>query len=179
MKIEKTNFFPVEIHSFFVEKQTCEEILKIVKEEKDNWSKNLLNVKAKTSGWDGLRFPIIKNISNFCCETVLPKIHSLNNWSCEEAWVNVYEKGDYTEVHNHASKKYSAILIVKSKCNALVFKNIANMYSLCNFKKEHQDEKILEKDGLFIFFPSWLFHYVEKCTDERITVAFNFYNEEF
>ena len=58
MKIEKTNFFPVEIHNFFVEKQTCEDILKIVDDEKDNWNNNLLNVKAKTSGWNGLIFVV-------------------------------------------------------------------------------------------------------------------------
>ena len=177
--LNKVNFFPVEVYSVTVEKHTCDEIVKIVEEEKNNWDKDLLNVKAKTSGWNGLRFPIIKEISNFSCKEILPKIYSTGEWKCEEAWINYYQEGDYTHVHNHASKTYSAVLIAKTKCNALVFENIANIYSLGNYKKIHNNEKINEQDGLFIFFPSWLFHSVEKCTDERITVAFNFYNEDY
>ena len=179
LTLNKQIIFPVEIYSIILEKNIFDQVIQIVEKEKDSWNKNLLNVKAKTSGWDGLRFAEIRQIADFCCTKILPKIHSESDWKCEEAWINYYNKGDFANIHNHAAKSYSAIFIAKSESSSLVFKNIANIYGYGNYKTPHKDEKINEQDGLLILFPSWVLHEVEECTGERITVALNFYNETY
>ncbi len=40
----------------------CDTIIDIVENDKDTWSKNLVNVNALTTGWDGLRYPILRKL---------------------------------------------------------------------------------------------------------------------
>jgi hypothetical protein len=179
LNIQKTTWFPTEVYSCVIDKSICDEIKKIVEIEKNNWKKGLLNVKAKTSGWNGLRYPVVKSISDLACSSILPSIFKKEKWKCREAWINFYQKGDSTDIHNHYNSDYCAILLVQSDSNKLIFKNIHNMLSLPKEFEAGKDERINEQDGLFIFFPSWVYHQVEECIGERITVAFNFYNEDY
>ena len=72
------------------------------------------------------------------------------------------------------------ILITKTNEESLKFYSPNYIH---NYKKPFEQinsiEKIKEKKGLFIFFPSCLFHSVDVCKDDRISVAFNFLNQEF
>lgn len=48
------------------------------------------------------------------------------------------------------------------------------MLSMGKTSLNYEDQIINEKEGMFIFFPSWLFHGVNVCKSDRTTVAFNF-----
>ena len=46
------------------------------------------------------------------------------------------------------------------------------------FENEKYAELITEREGLFILFPSYLLHEVYECRSNRISVAFNFENND-
>ena len=51
------------------------------------------------------------------------------------------------------------------------------MHSEKPFETDNLIEKINEKKGLFIFFPSYIYHSVSRCEKDRVSVAFNFVNQ--
>jgi len=182
IEIQRNSWFETDIFSFFMDEKYCDQINDIVEKEKSSWKKGLQNVKAKTSGWNGLRFPVIQEISNFLTKKILPSIGEAknfqrNNWETMEAWINYYQKGDSTEPHHHFFSAYCAILITKTNESKLKFINPLEMHGYYkSFYDKKRDEKINEKKGLCILFPSYAFHAVEQCSDDRISVAFNFDN---
>jgi uncharacterized protein (TIGR02466 family) len=109
------------------------------------------------------------------------------NLSCDEFWANVYFKGSYQEVHDHAftGRPLSAIYILeideKQTGGELVFDysnyNIIK-YSGLNTFKEYSMQHFIPKlePGMLIIFPSWLNHYVLPLTSDtrRVTLAANF-----
>ena len=177
--VTKEDLFPTSIFHTKINEDILLDIKKIVEREKQNWKKGLHNIKAKTSGWEGLKYPPVREIANLCCETILPSISKESGWgcdmwSCQEAWINVYEKGDYADYHTHFGTDYCCVLIIQSGESNLKFhdpKEVTSMYKFFEIK----EEKILnEEEGILLFFPSWLGHSVTKCKKERITAAFNF-----
>jgi uncharacterized protein (TIGR02466 family) len=177
--IEKENWFPTNIFYTKINKDITLNIKNIVEKEKESWVNGLKNVRAKTSGFDGLRYPELEEIANFCCSKVLPNISKefqwkVDNWHCEEAWINLYQKGDSTNSHVHFTSDYSAILIVEPGESNLKFHDPKAINSMYKFFEDVTDRTINEEEGTFIFFPSWLYHSVTECKKERITTAFNF-----
>jgi len=139
----------------------------------------------KTTGWNCLgKYKEVDEINLLITQTLLPKIGEsqnwkYNNWETIEAWINFYEKGDFTQLHTHSHCDYCAILILKPEEGNLLFHNYRNIRGLSKNFEELVDEKINEKKGTLIFFPSDLYHSVSKCQLDRISVAFNFANEAF
>ena len=181
MEIKPVNFFPTEVYFTEVKDSLCDEIIKLVNKEKTNWKKNLANVEAITSGWDGLRYPIIKEIAEYASNSILKSIGlnknwKYNNWNCREAWINIYQKNDKSNSHSHFFNDYCAILIVQPSEGNLFFTDPKDVHSFTRPFENKNIEKINEQKGMFIFFPSTLFHAVSSCQNERITVAFNFEN---
>lgn len=182
LTLNKVSLFPTNIFECNIDYDYCDRIIDLVDKEKDSWKKDLKNVKALTTGWDGLRYPILQEIGNFACSKILPSIGedqqwAYSNWETKEAWVNFYKEKDYTKTHNHFFADFCAVLIVKEGNGNLNFCNIKDMIGAKrNFESEIH-EKINEKKGSFIFFPSWLNHYVSNVKEDRITVAFNFKND--
>lgn len=181
LNIHKNNFFPINIFSCKIDESYCDEIEALVEKENSSFEKNLKNVRAKTSGWNGNRYPILKEISEFFCSKVLPSIGEtlnwqFNNWKPVESWINLYEKGDYTRLHHHHPNDYCAILIVKPGKGNLRFYD-PNYFSTIRRAFEPEIvETINEEKGTVLFFPSFLFHDVTDIQEKRITVAFNFQN---
>ena len=183
IKIQREDIFPTELFYTYLDESLVKEIQYLADREEENWKKDLDNVKAKTSGWNGLRYEIIRNISSFASDKVLPEISkNLNthysNWSCWEAWINYYQQDDKSLPHAHFFVDYCAVLIVKAGDGNLNF--IEPKYTLGATREweDHQIHKINERNGKFIFFPAWMHHYVEACKEKRITVAFNFMNNK-
>jgi hypothetical protein len=182
LQINKTSWFPTEVYDCDIEHHYCDQILKIVSEDKDRWNKNLKNVQALTSGWEGLRYPVLTEISDFITNKILPIIgqHNnwhYNNWKTVSAWINFYTPGDKALPHNHANDHYSAILIVKPSTGNLIFEDPKQIHTLYPPFEKHLGQRINENKGKLILFPSYLYHYVSECDDERVSVAFNFSNE--
>lgn len=181
LNIQKNNFFPINVFHCKIDESYCDEVEAVVARDKESFKKNLRNVRAKTSGWDGYRIPVIREMSHFFCDKILPSIGESmkwewNNWQPKETWINLYEKGDFTKLHHHHPVDYAAILIVKPGKGNLRFYD-PNFFSIVRRPFEPETiETINEERGMAIFFPSFLFHDVSNVQEERITVAFNFFN---
>jgi len=93
------------------------------------------------------------------------------------AWINLYEKGDFTKLHNHAFVDFSAVLILKPGEDSLLFHDNRNVQRFLKGFESYADQKINEKKGTLILFPSHLYHSVSECKIERISIAFNFRND--
>ena len=82
---------------------------------------------------------------------------------CGTFWANVYEKGDYAQLHDHKPSAFSFAYFVKSKWydSPLVFGD--------------SGKRIRPKEGTFVAFPSYLKHSVPKhrYKDTRITLSGN------
>jgi len=180
IELQRTPWFTTEVFSFFVDEHYCDAVNDIVAKDSDDWQSGLKNVKAKTSNWDGLRYPVIKELANFASEKVLPSIGETknfkhNNWITREAWINFYEKDNQAIPHHHFFSDFCGILITKTKESNLKFISPLMVHGYFKeFMNADSIQRINEKKGLFIFFPSYLFHQVEECKEERISVAFNF-----
>jgi len=183
LEISKINWFPTEVYSCVLDEEYYLPINNLVEEEKNNWNKNLSNVQAKTSGWDGLKYKPVQDLSDFAINKILPSIGELskwknNNWITRQAWINFYQKGDTTKMHNHFFVDFCAVLITKTTESSLRFVNplAVHSYYKTRFETQNFSEIVSERNGLFIFFPSYLMHEVIECQSDRISVAFNFEN---
>lgn len=110
------------------------------------------------------------------------------NVHSDEYWANIYFKGDFQEIHDHAfpGRSLSAIYIMEvpenQKGGELVFE--CQNFDLVKFsglnrlfdKWQYQHIMPVLSPGNLILFPSWLNHYVLPLhSDERrITLAANF-----
>ena len=183
LEINKTSWFSTDVFSTVLDKVYCDEINSIVEKDHDQWEKNLANIKAKTSGWEGLRYPIVQEVADFACNKLLPFIGEVkkwkyNNWVTAEAWINFYQKGDLANLHNHFFAHYCGVFITKTNTSTLRFETPLQKHGYYKkFETVDYGELITEKEGLFILFPSYLFHEVSECQSDRISVAFNFMNK--
>jgi len=183
LKFNKVSLFPIHIFETVLDEKLCDVLIDLVEKEKHYWKKNLANVKALTTGWDGLkRYPILQEISEFACLKILPSIGedqkwSYNNWRATQAWINFYQEKDSALPHCHYYSDFCAILIVKEGKGNLNFCNTIDGFQLKKPFELETVERINEKKGSFIFFPAWLNHYVSDVEKDRITVAFNFAND--
>jgi uncharacterized protein (TIGR02466 family) len=124
-------------------------------------------------------------------ETVTSHVKNFNtimesnyNYTCSDAWVNSYKKGDYQEWHNHINSTYSAVLYLKhsegsapihfqSPSEPLNMLSIKDIEKINSFNMHEMHIKPVENS--LIIFRSYLKHMVPvNNTDERITIAFNF-----
>ena len=140
-----------------------EGITDFVYQEKKNWKKDLNNVKALSSGFDP-DYDFLHDIGDYCCKNVLPQATNFPHWQKSCWWINLYEKGHYTNPHNHNPEEYSMIMIVKPALEK---------YCL-NFHTEFSTYKIQERQGLCLLFESSLKHSVDPVGSDRITIAMDF-----
>ena len=83
---------------------------------------------------------------------------------CKNFWANLYEKGDYAQIHCHKPYDFSFAYFVKSNWyySPLVFSDSGKL--------------VRPKEGRFVAFPAFLKHHVptHRYTDTRITLSGNF-----
>tara|TARA_Y100001970_G_scaffold281045_1_gene391039 strand:- start:488 stop:1066 length:579 start_codon:yes stop_codon:yes gene_type:complete len=94
--------------------------------------------------------------------------HDLLGYEKNEFWFNLSEKGQSTRIHNHKEQSnISGVFYLQ------VPKNSPNLF----FKDEKDTIEIQVKEGMVVFFPSKLDHYVpeNKNDSTRISIAFNCY----
>lgn len=179
----ETNFwFADKIFNTKIEDSFCDLILKKIYQDKDKWKKGLRNINAFTTGFDGLKkYQELVEISTLISGTLLPKIGKsfnwqYNNWKPASAWVNFYEKGDSASIHNHTGSDFCGILILKPGEGDLLFHDCKFIEGKTKRFEQIEDQRIKEKKGTLILFPSYLYHSVNECRNDRITIAFNFLN---
>ena len=85
-----------------------------------------------------------------------------------ECWGSIYNKGDFTQTHDHWPQLWSWVYNVECcfKCSPLVFPNSAST------------PPIWPEEGTMILFPAWVLHSVpsQPCNHERVIVAGNIMN---
>ena len=121
---------------------------------------------------------VMDSVREYCREI---KVNT-NEIYPEEAWFNLYKKGDYQEYHNHNPHFLSAIYYLKTpKVGSKLFmKSPLNDMIAPNYLKRNIDntsrQVIQPEDGLFLIFRSHIEHCVEKHTNDepRISLAYNF-----
>ncbi len=183
-EINKVGWFPTDVFYLKIDEKFCNKIEEKVLLDKQNWSKGLENVNALTSGWDGLeKYSELQEISNFICQNILIKIGEsqnwkYNNWSIREAWINFYKKEDFAEIHTHGSADFCGVLIILPGNGNLKFSRTEAVEQKTKKFMNIYDEKINEEKGTLILFPSYLYHQVENCAGDRISIAMNFINNE-
>lgn len=183
--IYPVDWFPINVFHTKVDDEICDKLIEKVMIDKDTWKKGLKNVHAKTTGWNCLgKYKELDEINFLITQTLLPKIGEsqnwkYNNWSTREAWINFYEKGDFAQIHCHGGSDFCAVLILKPGEGNLLFHRRQHIESESRPFEQVTDERINEKKGTLIFFPSYLYHSVTESKSDRVSVAFNFTNEAF
>jgi len=147
---------------FFIPEKDCDIIEEFIHLEKDNWQKDLNNVKALTSGFNP-DYGFIHDTGRFICKDILPKITNHMKWKKSCWWVNFYKKGNYTDYHIHLPEEMSCIIIVKETKNDCLY-----------FYQNQESFLIKEQRGLGLLFPSSVPHSVSKVDSDRITIAIDF-----
>lgn len=105
-----------------------------------------------------------------------------DEYFCESAWINVYQKGNFQEPHTHPTIRYSAVYFPKAPegSGAIVFQRpyidqFASVNVESNFINSNNLSVIPEENSLIVF-PSSLTHFVlpGDISEDRISIAFNF-----
>lgn len=181
--IKKENWFPTNVFHLQINEDFCDTLEKKVLVDKDKWKKNLANVKALTSGWDGLKeYEELRSLCDYICQSILTEIGKnenwkYNNWITNDAWINFYQKNDLTKLHTHGFADFCGVLIIKPGNGNLCFSKTELVESKTRPFEFVEDQQINEKKGSLILFPSWLYHSVSNCENDRITASFNFSNQ--
>ena len=101
-------------------------------------------------------------------------------------WININEKNDHNEAHDHPKAFYSAVYYVKARENQGKLKFLHPIAFYSNYAMMNNVEEFTffnsvmfehtPMTGDLVFFPSYLTHFVESnnTDEERISIAFNF-----
>ena len=180
--------FPIPIYQDFID----EENFKVIREDTYNFitqNNNLFKpiwfCPTKTTQ----HYPKSKNIQSNVLENQIKnhvenylKVWDFNtsfNLKISETWVNLSQKGDYQEEHNHGSYLFSGVLYIKTTkssgdfqlSNPLPSENIL-LHNSNTFPKYFS---IRPQNSMIILFPGWFNHRVlsNQSDGDRISISFN------
>ncbi len=146
--------------SLSISKELINDIKKEILLSKQNWKKDLNNVKALTSGFnpDYIFFDFLKKkISKKLLQSTKIKFKA----SCW--WANYYEVGQHANLHHHEPEQISSIIFIQTdESNPLYFDLNPGFLN------------VKEEEGLIILFDSKLSHVVKPCKKPRISLAIDF-----
>ena len=101
-----------------------------------------------------------------------------------EGWLNLYEKGDYQEYHEHNPSILSAVYFVNESNSSLCFNSPYMDQHIIKYQNDklNTHESIWYKSipGRCVVFRSYLLHCVSKHMDDnpRFSFAYNFFKNE-
>lgn len=136
--------------------------------------------------------PLFKNLLDTVADHVTEFSHSFGidtyKASCNGAWFNIAENGNFQEFHMHAMSHFSAVYYVKTppKCGNIVFKSHeadTDMFLLPFERQVPENWRTMfypPIEGRLIIFRSNLQHMVQKnmSGEDRISIAMNFVMEK-
>ena len=96
--------------------------------------------------------------------------------SFQSMWFNVYDKGDYQEVHNHVGGdvKYSLIYILHDESDTGVCFNSSNPLITKYSHVSYINSKIKDiGEGSLLIFPAYFDHFVLPATGKRVSITAN------
>lgn len=105
------------------------------------------------------------------------KSKSYSQIECRDCWVNVYEKGDYQEIHTHANSHISVVYYVKVPQNSgqIIFSNPTYLTDSLPIE-DNESVRYTPAESDILVFRSSVPHRVSRNTsdDIRVSVALNF-----
>jgi|TARA_R110000851_G_scaffold90126_2_gene196623 hypothetical protein len=158
------------------------------------WSQGSCSSTIRNSNNDSMPWKVWFDSVTPCIEEHLGSLEPTMPFimRSDEFWVNLYNKGDFQEAHEHAfpGRSISAIYVMESdediQGGDLVFEcpnfNVVKFSGLNRLFNKWQYQHVMPKltPGTLILFPSWVTHYVLPLQSDkrRITIAANFSIEE-
>lgn len=167
-----------------IEQDLSNKSFEIQKEHKSggkDWLTNIYNThKSYDPSNDKNFFNLFRWIDS-CIINYCNEFEFSNKIKSNLSWINIYNKGDYQEMHDHAESHLSCIYCIKgsNKSSRIFFKRQQNMFRIpvTNNNTTNCDWHYFPfiKGTLYIF-ESKLYHYVEKheLDEPRISLACNF-----
>lgn len=146
--------------SFKINKELNDSIKQEIYYLKNDWSEDLNNVKALTSGYKPKYkfFDIIKS-------QITQRLFEVTNkrFKPTDYWANFYKIGHFADTHHHKPEHISSIVFIKTSKNNPLY-----------FDLEPGILRVEEEEGLVLLFDSRFKHGVNVIQEERITLAIDF-----
>jgi hypothetical protein len=138
---------------------------KIIEYRKENPVSNISNVKSWHSHYQTYKltrcFDDINRRVVSECDNILNKFNDTKNrLKLHDMWVNIYEKGDKTAMHNHFPIDYSCCYYVDIEENSSPIKFPPKL-------------EIFPKNDMLVIFPGNVYHEVLPTNGRRILIAIN------
>lgn len=138
---------------------------KIIQYRKDNPKSNKSNVKAwhspyqthkRTNCFDDVNRHILNE-----CDNIINHFKNTNDrLMLHDMWINMYEKGDYTDNHSHVGVKYSCCYYIDVEEN-------------CSPIKFPPKLEINPKNDMLVLFGASVYHEVPPTNGKRTLIAMN------
>lgn len=137
--------------------------------------------------YKNLREKVEDHLNRFLFDIL--KIDNLKVAHCN-SWINKFQKGHYTNLHQHGLSFFSGVLYLKvydGDCGDIIFHKKESYNTLstltfgCEFSEKNKinsyDVKYKPEDRLLLIFPSHLNHMVtvNNCDSIRYSLAFNYF----
>jgi len=138
------------------------------------------------------KMPTLKNKIENEFEKYVRDVLHINknvNFKIINSWINIHKKGDWSQSHLHKNSCFSGVYylnVPKNSGNISFDKTIVlNNLSTSTISYDYDEANYINADkvkfkveeGLILFFPSTIYHNVDKSNsiEERYSLAFNFF----
>ncbi len=138
------------------------------------------------------KMPTLKNRIENEFEKYVRDVLHINkkvNFKIINSWINIHKKGDWSQSHLHKNSCFSGVYylnVPKNSGNISFDKTIVlNNLSTSTISYDYDEANYINADkvkfkveeGLILFFPSTIYHNVDKSNsdEERYSLAFNFF----
>ena len=185
-----TNLFanPIGIYNntshHLIEESLTDKFLNIKKENKSGGKDWLTSVYNSHNTYSPSEDKDLKNLFEFIDGSITNYCDAYefsNQIKSKLSWINIYNKGDYQELHDHAESHLSCIYCVKGniKSSRIFFKGSQNMFPIPVKRYNNINSGWYAFEfipGTLYIFQSKLYHFVEKheLDSPRISLACNF-----
>jgi uncharacterized protein (TIGR02466 family) len=138
---------------------------------------------SKISDFNDSKYPVLKNLKNLAQEFsnyVCNEIQISERVSRSKSWVNINRNSNYNVMHCHNENLLTGVFYVKvpkiANSNLILYRGDGAEYFNRAFSG---DFVVTPVEGRLYIFSPWLKHSVDvnESTEERISIAFNFYSE--
>lgn len=142
-----------------------------------NFAKSSIDFFSKQEYNDIIWYTVDKFFDEITNTPLQPINRKPNDIIVESLWWNVYQPGDFVELHNHHPAGISGIYFLELSDNNTTMFTYDNHFpitdSLPLWSVYHKADDV--KEGDILLFPSRLNHYVSPVKTRKISISFNLY----